>query len=435
MAAHRYWRIYVTASNGTTWHQIGAELELRQSIGGADESSVGTASASGQISNDYAASKAFDNTAGTMWNAPAATGWLQFAFATNREVVEYTVAARNDGFLTDTPKNWTFEYSDNGTSWSTAHTVTNATGWSLGEVRTYSFTTVGEHRYWRINVSANNGSAGNVAIAEMELRASSGGADLTTPYPTLTSGDESSFPFINALDNNTSTFHQWSGSSLPKYGGVDFQAETKDIVEIAITADSTYYARCPKDFNIQWSDDGSAWTTAWSVTGQTGWTSGQTRVFTSPAGPATISPTGISSAEAFGSPTVTAGAVTISPSGIASAEAFGTPSITATWTISPTGIASGEAFGTPTLTPGAVTIIPAGIASGEAFGVPVISSDGTILPTGIPSGEAFGTPTISGGPITLQPTGIPSAEAFGVPAISSPGAGSSVTQHSMFLMF
>lgn len=280
MAAHRYWRIYVTASNGTTWHQIGAELELRQSIGGADESSVGTASASGQISNDYAASKAFDNTAGTMWNAPAATGRLQFAFATNREVVEYTVAARNDGFLTDTPKNWTFEYSDNGTSWSTAHTVTNATGWSLGEVRTYSFTTVGEHRYWRINVSANNGSAGNVAIAEMELRASSGGADLTTPYPTLTSGDESSFPFINALDNNTSTFHQWLGATLPKYAGVDFGSATKDIVQISITAHMSYSDRCPKDFSIQWSDDGSTWTTAWSVTGQTGWTSGQTRVFT-----------------------------------------------------------------------------------------------------------------------------------------------------------
>jgi len=64
----------------------------------------------------------------------------------------------------------------------------------------------------------------------------------------------------------------------------------------------------------------------------------------------TIEPTGIASAEAFGTPTVAVGAAQISPTGIASAEAFGTPTVGVELHIEPTGIASAEAFGTPTVT-------------------------------------------------------------------------------------
>jgi hypothetical protein len=49
---------------------------------------------------------------------------------------------------------------------------------------------------------------------------------------------------------------------------------------------------------------------------------------TDPSGSQTISPTSISSAEAFGTPTVTPGPVTISPFGIASTEAFGVLTVT-----------------------------------------------------------------------------------------------------------
>ena len=111
----------------------------------------------------------------------------------------------------------------------------------------------------------------------------------------------------------------------------------------------------------------------------------------------TITPTSISSAEAFGA-VVIAGPVTVS--GIASAEAFGTAAVL-------TGIAvpsidSAEAFGTPVLTLSAgVTIYPSGIASSEAVGRPVVVlgvvGTGLILPTGIPSEEAVGIPTLTRG--------------------------------------
>lgn len=116
-----------------------------------------------------------------------------------------------------------------------------------------------------------------------------------------------------------------------------------------------------------------------------------------------ISPSGIASAEAFGTATILIGAVTIQVTGIASAEVFGTPTITVGGvTIQVSGIASAEAFGTATIVAGAVIISVTGIPSDEAFGTPDITQTAPIVviisPLGIPSEEAFGTPRIGVGP-------------------------------------
>ena len=103
---------------------------------------------------------------------------------------------------------------------------------------------------------------------------------------------------------------------------------------------------------------------------------------------------------------VTAGA-TIEPSAIASAEAFGTPKLNLK--LEPSAIASGEAFGTPKLI---LKLLPSGIASAEAFGTLSIGQVGYIQPTGIASAEAFGTAAVIIDQF-LSPSGIASAEALG----------------------
>ena len=128
-----------------------------------------------------------------------------------------------------------------------------------------------------------------------------------------------------------------------------------------------------------------------------------------------ITVTGISTAEAFGTASISK-TTPISPSGIGTGEAFGTASISKTTPISPAGISTAEAFGTPALTV-PVNVQPAGIASGEAFGTTVVSQGKTLAPAGIASGEAFGTPTLTV-PVTITPTGIATAQAFGAPTIS-----------------
>lgn len=148
-----------------------------------------------------------------------------------------------------------------------------------------------------------------------------------------------------------------------------------------------------------------------------------------------IRPSSISSLESFGSPALS---MAISPSSIASSESFGSPAIGMSLTV--LGISSGEAFGEPTIVPGNVDVAPesilstetfgepniilfiqgvGGIVSAEAFGEPIISRGNVnVNPNSIESSEAFGEPTIVSGGISISPNSIASAESFGSPTLN-----------------
>lgn len=113
--------------------------------------------------------------------------------------------------------------------------------------------------------------------------------------------------------------------------------------------------------------------------------------------------------------TITSPPQTITITGIASAQAVGTPSLSLA--VVPSGITSAEALGTPALTVGAVTVSPPGIGSSEAVGVPSIVTGNQIAAVGVASAQAFGVPTITGALITVSVPSIGSAEAFGVPSV------------------
>lgn len=119
------------------------------------------------------------------------------------------------------------------------------------------------------------------------------------------------------------------------------------------------------------------------------------------------------------------GAPVVSPTGIASAEAVGTPSVEYLQTISPAGIASGGAVGTPVVGTNARAVA---IASAEAFGTPRITL--ALLPSGIASAAAFGTASIR---TKLFPSGIASAAAFGTPNLGKfiVGAGGIASQEQI----
>src|SRR5436190_10712109 len=85
------------------------------------------------------------------------------------------------------------------------------------------------------------------------------------------------------------------------------------------------------------------------------------------AAPQTVSPTGIASGEAFGSPTVT---LKVTPDGIASAEAFGSPTIQKA---SLENTAEGGSNGTT------VTVGNSGGASGDPFDIVSIGGSSAIV--------------------------------------------------------
>jgi hypothetical protein len=122
------------------------------------------------------------------------------------------------------------------------------------------------------------------------------------------------------------------------------------------------------------------------------------------AGGLVILPGGMVSAEAFGSPTVSVPLVDV-PGPYPGLTLFPGPDVfpataalsPAAQTVTPAGIASAEAFGSPaaTLANGDQPVVATAIDSAEAFGVPTVTAADpvfTISPVGIPSAEVFGDP-------------------------------------------
>jgi hypothetical protein len=109
----------------------------------------GLADATTNSSNAYLA---FNGNKSTFWNSGIAnTGILIYRFDTTKTIKRYSFSKANYY----SPKNWTFEASDDGTNWTILHTVTNDTG-----VVRYTSGDIGNttgYLYYRINVTANVG--------------------------------------------------------------------------------------------------------------------------------------------------------------------------------------------------------------------------------------------------------------------------------------
>lgn len=115
------------------------------------------------------------------------TGWIRYDFgAGNTKVItHYSMQAMSTDGSTGTtgdqgasPKTWTFEGSNDGSSWTTLNTQTNVPGWSAGEKRTYATTNTTAYRYYRVNITAIQGTASYLTINELEFLNSSSNVDL-----------------------------------------------------------------------------------------------------------------------------------------------------------------------------------------------------------------------------------------------------------------
>ena len=133
-----------------------------------------------------------------------------------------------------------------------------------------------------------------------------------------------------------------------------------------------------------------------------------------------LAPTGITSQEAHGSPILARGGVTVISSGIASQENVeDVVVLRGNVNIVLTGVASTEVFGTSTLARGNVNVVVSGIASGEATGSSQLNR--SIFTTGIASAQAFGTSTLARGNVNIGANGIVSSESFGSPILARGG--------------
>lgn len=135
------------------------------------------------------------------------------------------------------------------------------------------------HLHWRINITANNGGSGYLTIAEIEMRGSVGGSDLCTGGTATASVNSGAASVL--FDNSPSSFWDTGGSSQTGWVAYQFPSPV-DIVEYTIRAqdNASYLDESPKDWKMQYSDDGSSWYDSFSsVTNQTGWAASEIRTF------------------------------------------------------------------------------------------------------------------------------------------------------------
>lgn len=143
----------------------------------------------------------------------------------------------------------------------------------------------GEFRFWRLNITANNGAADGfaLAISEIQLREVTGGANIATGGNAVTSSTSGGAnTALAAFDSNIDTFYSSASAAvLPQTVGYEL-AIAKAVVQYTIRSADTAARRlrAPRDWTLQYSTDGVAWFTAHTVTGQTAWGDREVRTFT-----------------------------------------------------------------------------------------------------------------------------------------------------------
>jgi hypothetical protein len=315
LGAHRYWRmVFRETGNGTTGFLGLAEVELFEDYFGANIAPLATVTTDCTTLSNQGPTKAKDagaSVGSATWLGSltdmvfGASTWvnkyLKFDFGSgnDKEITVHRVIGSALAATLDQPKKWDWQYSDDDTNWTTVETIDGQTGWDDFEIRTfaapgvsapsYSGSPWGTHTYWRIlliNVAQPNFAFG---CREVELRATPGGADQATGG-TATAGNSFSGSFLpaNAFDDSTATAWasaSWSGASAISTNFLRYQFGSAVAVAGVLwnaRAGSTEGRQSPSTSWVQFSDDGTNWTTAWRIRDASNWSDGETRTYSDP---------------------------------------------------------------------------------------------------------------------------------------------------------
>lgn len=142
MANHRYWRVLITAStSGATKAVQLFEVEMRDGVSGTDlcpvqSSDTGIVTASHNTTTSF---QLFDNDTGTYWSngAPSADSWFRFDFGSGTEVFPVELAI-NPRYASQSPADFTIQFSDNDADWTNVASWSGLTDWSVGVYRTFA---------------------------------------------------------------------------------------------------------------------------------------------------------------------------------------------------------------------------------------------------------------------------------------------------------
>lgn len=117
--------------------------------------------------NSSASWNAFTFTAGDSWvGTNAGVDWIKMDIGSGKTRILNAYQIQADSIGSQAAKNWTIEGSNDDSTWFTLDSVTNQTGWTASQIRSFTCDTITTaYRYFRLNVTDNAGA--NVNIAEL----------------------------------------------------------------------------------------------------------------------------------------------------------------------------------------------------------------------------------------------------------------------------
>ena len=168
----------------------------------------------------FGAYRAFDGGAGEnqYWVATTNTGWLELDLGatSSQTLVSYGIQVDSIPEPNRAPMSWSMQGSNDNSTWVTLDTESGQTGWTSGQVRTFNVAGSGSYRYFRINVTANNGDI-YLEIAEVYLNtgAMPGSHDLSV-NPNFVDPTRNTATFDSAYLGNTAA--AWSSTATYTVG-------------------------------------------------------------------------------------------------------------------------------------------------------------------------------------------------------------------------
>lgn len=256
------------------------EIEFLDALGGTDQCNGGTPFASSNFGGLWTEANCFDNnTSGVDWLTAGGGHYnshIGYTFAAPIAAIPQFTVRTNSG-ANSHPATIMLEVQYDGSSNWTRLAEINGLSWTAGETKTfttadYPATPMAGYRYWKIEIDASNDGNGDVLAAEIELRATAGGADQTSPNATGQASGTAGFYDAGespprAFNNNTG---DWWQPRLPGGGGTvhciwDFGAgNDRQINQIRWIAHGSFLGRTPSQFRVYGSANGSSWTEDWA---------------------------------------------------------------------------------------------------------------------------------------------------------------------------
>jgi hypothetical protein len=291
MGAHRYWRVKI--DQFTDYLSV-SEFDLYQiyfydsfnTDTRATDAYGGTAIAGESYSAGYLPANAFDGSTGNLWattgnTATYADKWIGWDFGSGNayEIKQWGIAPYSSS---NTPVIFALEYSDNGTSWTRVQTITKVSHSDWGGVTfakgggvstfpysdemytSYPVTTGSGHRFWRFKLTGVPISS-EVDIAQVNFQlsgttlhfystptfaGSAYGASYLPRHATQKVNSSGGLPFI-FKNSDLTAGDAWLAFD---FGG-KVAPDNLNIVWLN-------YVYIPTGMIIEYSDDGTSWTTS-----------------------------------------------------------------------------------------------------------------------------------------------------------------------------